>query len=367
MKVLITLDAVGGVWQYGLDLARGLAASGAQPTLAVMGPGPDAAQRAEARAIPGTALVETGLPLDWLCDHATPILEAGAAIAEMAREMDADIVQLNMPTLAGAVPFPVPTVAVTHGCVATWWEAAKPEEDLEPQFIWHRTLMAQGLRAADRVVAPSASYARTVERHYALERLPIVVHNGRSALSPSAEAPLRPEILTVGRLWDRVKRADLLDQVAAKIEVPFHAAGADTGPHGEKADLDHLALLGQLDRHDLGGRLAARPIFVSAASFEPFGLAVLEAAQAGCALVLSDIGTFRELWDGAALFVETDDEAAYVAAIEGLLADPDRRLLVGEQARLRAARYAPRAMADAMLAIYADVLGQSADKGKVAA
>ena len=45
------------------------------------------------------------------------------------------------------------------------------------------------------------------------------------------------------------------------------------------------------------------PIFVSAARYEPFGLAVLEAAQAGCALVLSDIPTFRELWDGAALFV----------------------------------------------------------------
>jgi hypothetical protein len=37
-------------------------------------------------------------------------------------------------------------------------------------------------------------------------------------------------------------------------------------------------------------------------SVEPFGLAVLEAAQAGCPLVLSDLPGFRELWDGAALF-----------------------------------------------------------------
>ena len=49
--------------------------------------------------------------------------------------------------------------------------------------------------------------------------------------------------------------------------------------------------------------MARTAVFVSPALYEPFGLAVLEAAQAGCALVLSDIPTFRELWDGVALFV----------------------------------------------------------------
>ncbi len=52
---------------------------------------------------------------------------------------------------------------------------------------------------------------------------------------------------------------------------------------------------------------AAATVFASMARYEPFGLAVLEAAQAGMRLVLSDIPTFRELWDGAAIFV--GDEA----------------------------------------------------------
>ena len=68
--------------------------------------------------------------------------------------------------------------------------------------------------------------------------------------------------------------------------------------------LAHLQPLGELDERTLAGCLSARPVFVSAARYEPFGLAVLEAAQAGCPLVLSDIPTFRELWDGAALFVD---------------------------------------------------------------
>ena len=77
---------------------------------------------------------------------------------------------------------------------------------------------------------------------------------------------------------------------------------------------------------DLGisEQLGARPIFVSVARYEPFGLAVLEAAQAGCALVLSDIPTFRELWGGAALFVPANDDRALVSHVERLANEPDR-------------------------------------------
>ncbi|MFC0205843.1 glycosyltransferase family 4 protein [Novosphingobium soli] len=372
MRILLTLDAVGGVWQYGMDLARGLVARGVEPVLAVLGPAPDAGQRAEASRIEGARVVETGLALDWLSEGPEPVLAAGAAIATLARDEHADLVQFNMPTLGAATPPPVPVIAVTHGCVGTWWEAAKRGEALDPAYHWHRDLMGEGLRSADRLVAPTHSYARTIQRLYALPDTPQVVHNGRTVLVEGAgDQPMRGEptggVLTVGRLWDRVKRADLLDAVAARIGAPFAAAGAAIGPHGERAELHHLRLLGQLDAAGLGAELAKQPVFVSAASFEPFGLAVLEAAQAGCALVLSDIDSFRELWDGAAAFVPPDDKAAYVGAIEQLLHDPAERRRLGEAARQRAGRYSPQAMADAMLAIYADALAEGTCSGRVAA
>jgi glycosyltransferase involved in cell wall biosynthesis len=367
MRVLLTTDAVGGVWQYSLDLARGLRERGAETVLALLGPAPDAAQREEARAIDGATLVETGLSLDWMCDSPGPVLAAGAAIAGLARAERADLVQLNMPTLAAAAPPPVPVVAVTHGCVATWWQAARPGEPLPPEYVWHRRLMGEGLRAADHLVAPTASYARTVARHYGLRRAPTVVHNGRAPLAGGPGRIQADRVLTVGRLWDRVKRTELLDRVAARIPVPFDAAGAAVGPHGERVTVEHFHPLGQLDSVALGRHLATRPIFVSAASFEPFGLAVLEAASAGCALVLSDIASFRELWDGAAIFVPGDGEAGYTSAIETLLGDPAERHRLGEAAQQRAAQYTPGAMADAMLAIYADVLGERSSRARAAA
>ena len=39
-RLLMTADAVGGVWTYALDLAAGLAPFGVETTLAVLGPAP---------------------------------------------------------------------------------------------------------------------------------------------------------------------------------------------------------------------------------------------------------------------------------------------------------------------------------------
>jgi glycosyltransferase involved in cell wall biosynthesis len=164
--------------------------------------------------------------------------------------------------------------------------------------------------------------------------------------------------LTVGRQWDAVKNAQLLDQVAARLGVPFMAAGALRGPHGEEVSLSHLQALGQLEGSQIAALVASRPVFVSAASFEPFGLAVLEAAGAGCPLVLSDIPTFRELWGGAALFAPVGDEDAFHDAIAGLLADPGRARALGAAAERRAGRFTPAAAAARMEAIYAGVLKQ---------
>ncbi|MGN6374939.1 MAG: glycosyltransferase family 4 protein [Sphingomonas sp.] len=349
-RLLMTADAVGGVWQYATDLADALAPQGVETVLVVFGPSPSAAQRQRAAAIPGLKLIDSGLPLDWMADGPAPVVRAGEIVAEIAQAEGVDVVQLNMPTLAARAHFPAPVVAVTHGCVGTWWQAARTEP-LADGYAWHQALMHDGLTHADFVVAPSAAYGAIVQHHYRLPHAPLTVHNGR--MPPQTRPAARHDhALTVGRLWDTVKQARLLDQAAAGLAVPFHAAGAAVGPHGEQVVLEHLHHLGELDADDIADALAAQPVFVSAASFEPFGLAVLEAAQAGCALVLNDIATFRELWDGAALFVTEQTPAAYRRAIEQLIGNDAERTALGLAAQERAARYTPDATAAAMARIY---------------
>jgi glycogen synthase len=87
---------------------------------------------------------------------------------------------------------------------------------------------------------------------------------------------------------------------------------------------------------------------------------VLAAAQAGCALVLSDIPTFRELWDEAAIFVDPHDAGDIARACDALMADPAERAAWGRRARTRAELYSVDAMCDATLALYRSLAARSA-------
>ena len=348
LRLLLVTDAVGGVWVYSLELARALQPLGVETVLAVLGPSPSAAQREEAR---GLKIVDTGLPLDWLETSPRALRDAGQALAEIASREGADIVQTCSAALLADCEFDQPCVAVQHSCVASWWAAVKGTA-LPADFRWRRELAECGLNRADAVVAPSIAFAAETARIYDMRVPPAAVHNGRrsAALSAVAGADF---ILTASRLWDEGKNVATLDKAAARLRVPFEAAGAFHGPNGASVRLNNLHALGHVSSARLNSLFSARPIFASAALYEPFGLSVLEAASAGCALVLSDIPTHRELWSGAAIFVPARDDAAFASAFQDLLDDPDERQELGQLARARAQHYSPERMARGMADIYA--------------
>jgi len=354
--VLMSADAVGGVWPYSLDLAVGLVGRGLTVTVAILGPAPSDARIAAAEAATGARIVVTGLPLDWTAGTPEAVLGAARALAAMAGEIGADLVHLHSPALAQA-DYPMPVAAVCHSCVATWWDAVETGS-LPPDLAWRHDLTVRGCRAADALLAPTGAHALATARVCGLAQPPVVVRNGRglSGLPPRA---LAPHAFTAGRLWDRAKNAAALDRLAGRLSVPLRAAGAVEGPNGARVETRHLQWLGRLDETSIAAELAGRPVFVSLARYEPFGLAVLEAAAAGCALVLSDIPSFRELWDGVAAFVDPDDEGEAAEAVQGLLYDPARREAAGKAAALRAARYGVDAMTEGVLGVLGGLLARA--------
>jgi glycogen synthase len=356
-RVMMTADSVGGVWNYALDLARGFASGEIETILAILGPSPNAAQRDQAASIDGLRVIDTSMPLEWTASDPAALRDTAALLAEITRRLRPDVIHLNTPALAADMGHAAPVIAMAHSCLGTWWRTMRGDA-LPQDFAWRVAATRRGLAAADSVIAASQSFATALRAVYG-NGLPVeVVLNG--CASPAIETQKHPLIFTAGRLWDEGKNIELLDRVAAKMEMPIVAAGPLAGPNGARGDFTHLKLIGPLSESDIGRWYATASIFASPARYEPFGLAVLEAARAGAALVLSDIPTFRELWDGAALFCPVDDALAWRDTLEALVAAPQRVRALGRKARHRAARYSVETMVRGTLDVYGRALARKA-------
>jgi len=97
-------------------------------------------------------------------------------------------------------------------------------------------------------------------------------------------------------------------------------------------------------------------VYALPAKYEPFGLSVLEAALCGCALVLGDIPSLRELWEDCALFVNPADPGQLEDAILSYINRPWIRREYGEWARRRALDFGPREMGASYMQLYTDLV-----------
>lgn len=353
-RVLMTADTVGGVWTYSLELSKALGAHDVDVTLATMGAPPSAAQRHAVAALRNVDLEPSSFALEWMTDPWRDVDAAGEWLLDLAQRVKPDVVHVNGYCHA-MLPFEAPVVAVAHSCVATWFRAVRGA-DAPDAWDEYRRRVADGLRAADAVVAPTQAILRDILAAYGLERQGRVIWNGRDGgrFQPAHKEPF---VLAAGRLWDEAKGLATLDLAATSVSWPIHVAGPTTGPVGDGAAVVHgVKLLGELEPAALANWMGRASIYALPARYEPFGLSVVEAALAGAALVLGRIDTLHEVWGEAALYVPPGDPQALAHAIETLIRDPLRRRALAALARTRALALTPAKMAAGYHGLYRELL-----------
>jgi glycosyltransferase involved in cell wall biosynthesis len=350
-RVLMTVDAVGGVWRYSLDLAAELREHDHEIVLAGLGPRPSANQRAEAERLAELVWLDT--PLDWMTEREAELEELPAELDALVRRHAIDVIHLNAPSQACGIAATCPVVAVSHSCVVSWFHAVR-HAPVPLKWRWQNARNRRGFDRAEVVIAPSASHAAMLEYCYgSIDGLEVV----RNAVGAGATAEARREHfgLSVGRWWDEGKGGATLEAAAGHCRWPLIAAGAIDGPCGETCSFAAVRMLGVLPSREVRALMARAGIFVSPSSFEPFGLAALEAAAVGTPLLLADIPTYRELWDGAALFFAPGDATALAECFNALADDPSLRRRLERAAWERSCRYSPERQTERMISIYDSV------------
>jgi glycosyltransferase involved in cell wall biosynthesis len=336
MHILVTADTLGGVWTYTRELVTGLVQSGQQVTLVSFGDIPAAAQTQWMEALPKLDYRPTAFKLEWMLDSAEDMQASAEYLEALIREINPDVLHLSQ-FYYGALECDVPRVMVAHSDVVSWWMAVHKKAPPETEWLqWYRQVVARGLREATTVVAPSRWMLDQIEINYGKLASTSVIHNGRTPTLFNPHMSKDENIVTVGRLWDSGKNVSLL--LRQQMPMPVHIVGSDRHPESQSQTLAaeelsaNVHLEPEQDEHQIVHTLARAGIYAATSQYEPFGLAPVEAAFSRCAVVASDIPSFRELWGEAVIFFRNNDPESLLHAVERLQRDPILRQMEGNLA-----------------------------------
>jgi glycosyltransferase involved in cell wall biosynthesis len=166
------------------------------------------------------------------------------------------------------------------------------------------------------------------------------------------------------------KRLDAAIRLLAG-EPSWHLALSGQGPDEARLKLladelkvsDRLHLIGEIPPQRVGEFLACLDVFVFPSHAETFGLAAVEAANAGVPSVVNDLPVLREVlsFEGrpAALFVDASDNAALSAAVSRILTDGALRDELRRNAKGLQSRYSVASMVDEYIEIINQVISVS--------
>jgi glycogen synthase len=345
-RILMTTDAVGGVWTYSLALASALGGYEIDVHLVTMGPRPSEFQRQQLKKLSNVHLYESSYRLEWMNDPWDDINRAGEWLLGLEKQFKPEIIHLNG-YAHGVLPWTAPTCMVAHSCVLSWWDAVLGEQ-APANWSRYRAAVSAGIQNAHHLVAPTRAMLHALAQYYPTLPARSVIYNG---VSPKlfSSGRKRPIIFAAGRLWDAAKNLQMVMQVASELpwQIIIAGDGASKFPESE-----NLSLPGRISAEEVAEYMAIASIYCFPARYEPFGLSVLEAAFSGCALVLGDIPSLRELWNNAAIFVDPEDRSALLQALLRLINESDTRVELARSALNRAKEFTLKRMAQGYLKLY---------------
>ena len=334
-----------------------------------MGPALSPQQRAQAAQFVHVGLSEKPFALEWMQDPWHDVTLAGDWLLELEEQFEPHVIHLNH-FCHGSLPWNAPVMISSHGCVLSWWQAVHGDK---VPHSWNRyqAEVSAGLRGANIVVAPTCAMLDMLMRLYApIPRLQ-QFQNGSCfpdfrKVSRGCDAsrfrPMmkREYVLSIGCPGDKALNLELLDTVAQDLPWPMVLVGKGPLADVRCSALPHMNALHAPDAHEMASKLGQAAVFAFPARYDPFGLTTLEAALAGCALVLGDIPCLRETWGDAALFAPADDKEAFAAVLHGIIDDAGLRREMAARARECALEMTPEQMAQGITNCYQDLVSHPA-------
>ena len=243
----------------------------------------------------------TAFKLEWMQNSEEDMESSAAYLQALVREAKPDLLHFNQ-FYYGSLQCDVPRLVVAHSDVLSWWSCVHQTPPRNPPGCggtvrrWTRPWPQPLLWLRHR----AGCFSRYTSF---ISRLPgeTVVCNGRTPTLFNPNARKNGQTITNrAGLWDSGKNAALL------LREPMPETSTLSGLNAILSRSSDCIRQGRHSCKCSSGAAAGCPrtignacpssIYAATSRYEPFGLAPLEAALSRCAIVASDIPTFRELW-----------------------------------------------------------------------
>jgi glycogen synthase len=308
--------------------------------------------------LPGTNRLANALRMSWAAQAANgPLAAAGGAVATraigragidgvvaigsgFALSVAAPVATMEDMTLAQALRNPDPAIESLGAAAADRWRRRQ-------QRIYERS---------DSCCVASSWTARSVREDYGItnEKIHIVGIGRNIEEGVRAERDWSvPRFLWVGFDWERKRGAAVVEAFAA-VRAERPEATLDLVGRHPSVERHGVRCHGVLSLGSESGRRRYRELldratcFLMPSTYEPFGIAYLDAGAVGVASVGTTVGgALDSIGPGGVLVDPNDAEALPAAMLE--LADPETASRLGQLAFEHSARFTWRAVAERML------------------
>jgi glycosyltransferase involved in cell wall biosynthesis len=296
------------------------------------------------------------IPLEWMNDNACAFSDAAPILLDFIEDFDAELL-LSSQYCFGALKSPIPRVVVAHSDVLSWAQACRPEGLAKSAWLeTYCDLVCRGLEKTDALVAPTRRMLDALAANFMLPAQSVVIANGRTLPIAELARPRKLQAVTAGRLWDEAKNLQILELVDSPIPISIVGEERFQSDH-HILSLGRLNRLGVLAEEQLMRVFRESAIYICPSRYEPFGLAALEAALCGCAVVANDIPSLHEVWGDSALYFSGPESLSVI--LRDLCRYPGRLREAQRRSMCRAQMFSAERMADGYCELFISILKQS--------
>ncbi|MCT2251864.1 glycosyltransferase family 4 protein [Corynebacterium sanguinis] len=357
-----SFDEPGGVQAHILDLAGVLRGDGHD--VRVLGPATRAAD------VPDYVTRGGGsVPIRY--NGSVARLAIGPQVRRVARrfiaEGDFDVLHIHEPN---SPSYSMAALRVAEGPIVATYHASATSS-------WPLRVALPVLRSRLEKIRGGIAVSE-MARRWQVEQIgtdPVLIPNGvdtslfRRAREQATGAPDDvPEIVFLGRLDEPRKGLDIFQRAIAELDRPARVTVVGGGAPRQAAGVDFLGRVSDAEKARILGRA---DIYVAPnTGGESFGIVLVEAMAAGCAVVASDIEAFAAVCaadtgrPAGALF-PVGDSAALARTLRSLIDAPFTRDALINAGTLRAADYDWGSVAARIMAVYDTVASTPGEKVRV--